>query len=45
MEVSLKMLIIYLVVNIISISIVLGAWNTNDYLKREHSVVKPYQGK
>ena len=20
-------------------------WNTNDYLKREHSLVKPYQGK
>ena len=20
-------------------------WNTNDYMKREHSLVKPYQGK
>ena len=19
-------------------------WNTNDYMKREHSLVKPYQG-
>ena len=22
-----------------------GEWNTKDYLKREHSLVKPYQGK
>jgi hypothetical protein len=20
-------------------------WNTNDYMKREHSLIKPYQGK
>jgi len=23
---------------------VLGEWNTEDYLKREHTLVKPYQG-
>ena len=26
-------------------STVLGDWNTKDYLKREHSLVKPYQSK
>ncbi|KAG8262550.1 Vesicular integral-membrane protein VIP36 [Homalodisca vitripennis] len=25
-------------------SLVFGEWNTNDYLKREHSLYKPYQG-
>ena len=26
------------------ISISNAQWNTNDYMKREHSLVKPYQG-
>lgn len=24
---------------------VLAEWNSNDYMKREHSLIKPYQGK
>ncbi len=26
------------------ISIVSASWNTRDYMKREHSLIKPYQG-
>ena len=26
------------------ISLIRAAWNTQDFLKREHSLVKPYQG-
>lgn len=26
-------------------NLVLAEWNTKDYMKREHSLYKPYQGK
>ncbi|XP_054721567.1 vesicular integral-membrane protein VIP36-like [Uloborus diversus] len=32
-----------LTVLILQLSIALAVWNTNDYLKREHSLIKPYQ--
>nr|CAG4647966.1 EOG090X07L3 [Moina brachiata] len=33
-----------LVCLLIAVALVRGEWNTNDYLKREHSLMKPYTG-
>nr|CAG4648696.1 EOG090X07L3 [Polyphemus pediculus] len=35
---------IFLSVFLLCSAVVNGEWNTKDYLKREHSLVKPYQG-
>lgn len=44
MELKFKMLLYYiLLINLFNI--VTGEWNSNDYMKREHSLVRPYQGK
>lgn len=29
---------------LITFALASGEWNTNDYLKREHSLMKPYTG-
>ncbi|GAB6025830.1 hypothetical protein CHUAL_011813 [Chamberlinius hualienensis] len=35
---------LFLVILLSFVIQVFGVWNTNDYLKREHSLTKPYQG-
>ncbi len=29
---------------LLAANLVLAEWNTNEFMKREHSLVKPYQG-
>lgn len=40
-----KELIFQLLALLIYITLVFAEWNTKDYMKREHSLYKPYQGK
>ena len=43
MNIFLKYTSITLLLVAFKNSVTFGVWNTNDYLKREHSVIKPYQ--
>lgn len=43
MNIFLKYTSITLLLVSLKNSFTFGVWNTNDYLKREHSVIKPYQ--
>lgn len=36
--------IVFLFVTLLNFVNVLAEWNSNDYMKREHSLIKPYQG-
>nr|ATU82906.1 secreted Lectin-like protein [Pristhesancus plagipennis] len=33
-----------ILLNLLIVVNVLAEWNSNDFMKREHSLIKPYQG-